>query len=182
MPKISSEIKEKIASLSKVELEKIVVRFASKDKAVVDYLLVNYFDKETGEIDLFEEAKRDLELLFRKSYKGISAEMKLANMVSACIKRINIFSKICKNKKLEADLLMYVLKFIFSLSTNLFGTCFTAFDYKVALLVKRLITLVEKKLHPDFKIEYADSINDYLRILHSTSNHNDFIYGLPQSI
>ncbi len=182
MTKISNEIKDKIVQLSKAELEKIVIRIASKDKAIVDYLLVNYFEKEIGEIDLFEETKIDLELLFRKSYKGFSEELQLANMVSACIKRINLFSKICKNKKLETDLLMYTLEFIFSFSTNLFGTCFTTYDYKVALLVKRVITLVETKLHQDFKIEYTATINNYLTTLHRTSNHIDFIYGLPPSI
>jgi len=57
-------------------------------------------------------------------------------MISACVKRINDFSNICKNKNLEADLLMYVLDEIFSYSPKLFGTCFTAFDYKTGLLLK----------------------------------------------
>ena len=182
MPKISAEIKNQIAALSKIELEEIVTKMAAKEKTVFDYLLVNYFEKETGENELFEKTKMDLDLLFRKSYKGFSEKLQLANMISACVKRINEFSKICKNKHLEADLLMYVLEIPFSLSTNMFGTCFTAYDYKVGLMVKRVITIVQTKLHPDYKIEYAEKINDYLTILHRTSNHIDFIYGLPKSI
>lgn len=73
---------------------------------------------------------------------------------------------------------MYVLEPVFMLPTNLLGSCFTACDYKVTLMLKRVITLVQTRLHPDYKIEYAEKINSYLTILHRTSNHID----LPQSI
>ena len=182
MPKISPEIRKQITTIPKTELEKIVIKLAGKDKAVFDYLLVNYLEKETGENELFEEAKTDLDLLFRKSYKGFSEQLQLANMLSACIQRINGFSKICKNKNLEADLVMYVLELICTPSAGLLGTCFTAYDYKVAQMVKRIITLIQTRLHPDYKIEYVAKINNYLAILHRNSNHLDFIYHLPASI
>jgi len=59
MPKISKEIKEQIRVLSKKELEDIVIKLAS-NKENYDFLLVNYLDKESGEQDLFEEAKADM--------------------------------------------------------------------------------------------------------------------------
>jgi len=182
MPKITPEIKLQIQSLSKHELEKLVLIAAGKDKNFHDYLLINYIDKEYGEKDLFEKVKADLDILFCKSYKGFSEELQLANMISACVKRINLFSKVCKKKNLEVDLLMYVLEIPFSLTTNMFGTCFTKYDYKVGLLVKRVITLIEKKLHPDYKIEYQEKVNQYLTILHRTSKHIDFIYNMPKYI
>lgn len=64
----------------------------------------------------------------------------------------------------------------------MFGTCFTQYDTKVAMIVKRLITIVTKKLHPDYKVEYEDKINEYLQILHRTSNHIDPVYHLPKAI
>lgn len=182
MPKISIEIKEKIQSLSKSDLEKIVVKFAGKDKSFHDYLLVNYLNKEDGEQDLFEEAKADLERLFVKRYKGFSEELQLANMLAACTKRINEFIKVSKNKNLEADLLLHVLNVPFSMSGNLFGTCFTAYDNKVANMLKRMINVVTNKLHPDYQIEYQDTINDYLNILHSRSGFLNTVYNLPKSI
>ena len=104
-------------------------------------------------------------------------------MLSACVKRINEFSKFCKKKKhLEADLIIYVLDVPFSYPAKFFGTCFTAFDYRTGLLVKRLTTLVEKKLHPDYKINYIERINFFLERLHSTSEHIDFIFVLPKKI
>ena len=111
MSKVAAIISSQICTLSKKELEKLVLKAATKDKAFHDYLLVNYFDKEYGEQDLFDQAKEDLEKLFQKNYKGFAEELQLAEMLGACAKRITAFSKNCKNKHLEADLLMWSLKF-----------------------------------------------------------------------
>jgi hypothetical protein len=182
MPKISPSITDQISTLSKKELEKLVLKAAAQDKTFHNYLLVNYFDREYAEQDLFDAAKEDLERLFRKSYKGFSQELQLANMLGACLKRINEFSKTCKNKHLEADLILHVLSIPFSLSSNSFTTCFTAYNYKVVLLLKRLISIVKLKLHEDYKIQYAPTINEYLAILHRTSSHLDYVYALTTSI
>jgi len=182
MPKLDGDFKNQIKLLSKAELEGIVIRFASRHKEIHDFLTVNYFDKRFGEEDLFIETRNDVELLFKKSYNGFSRQLQLANMIESCVKRINEFDKLCKKKNLCADLLMIVLDEVFSYSTNLFGTCFTKFDYKVALLLKRLITLVTIRLNPDYKMEYERKINHYLEVLHNTSNHMDLIYAMPEKI
>jgi hypothetical protein len=181
MAKISADFKEKIKTLSREELEKLVLKAASGNKGFHDYLLVTHFDKESGEKDLFNAAINDLNVLFQKSYKGFSPILQTANMLAACSKRINEFSKVCKNKNLEADLVMYVLEIPFA-NTNKFGTCFTAFDHKVAMLLRRLITLVTKKMHEDYVIDYKEKINNYLSILHRTSNFNEFVNAMPARI
>lgn len=182
MAKISSLIKEKIGTLSKKELEKLVIKAASKDKSLHDYLLVNHFDKEFGEQDLFEQAKDEIEILFRKNYKGFAEELQLANMLGACLKRIIMFSKVCKNKNLEADLIMLVLEIPFSLSSNMFCTCFTVYNYNVVLLLKRIIHLLNTKMHEDFKIQYQTKINVYLTTLHRTSEYLSYVSALPKNI
>jgi hypothetical protein len=182
MPRLSIKEKEQIKNLSHAELQQIVLKINAKEQSVYDFVLMNYLDNESGEEELFENTKADLDLLFCKNYKGYAEELKLANMLTACIKRINKFTIVSKNKVLEADLLVYILEVPFSLSTDLLGTCFTQYDTKVALIVKRLITLVTKKLHEDYRIEYVKKINSYLQILHRTSNHIDTIYCLPKTI
>ena len=181
MAKVSSEVKESIKTLSREELEKLVLKAASSDKFFYDYLIVNYVDKESGEQYLYDLATDDLNFLFYKGYKGYAEPLRMANMLSACIKRINEFAKVCKNKNLEADLILYVLEIPFG-ATGEFSTCFTAFDYKVGLLVQRLITLVTKKMHEDFLNDYKAKINEYLDRLHRTSNHLDFIHAMPAQI
>ncbi|MBV2195154.1 MAG: hypothetical protein KUL78_01425 [Flavobacterium sp.] len=182
MPRLNSEIKEQIKKLDYYDLKDIVLKLASKEKIVYDFVINNYLDKESGEKELFEITKSDLEIIFRKRYKGFSEQLQLANMLRACIKRINEFTKISKNKVLEADLLLHILEIPFSLTTNMFGTCFTQYDTKVAMILNRLINIVTKKLHEDYKIEYEDKINDYLQILHRTSSHIDTVYNLPKAI
>lgn len=182
MAKPASIISSGIGNLSKKELEKLVLKAASRDKSFHDYLLVNYFDKEFGEQDLFEQAKNDIDILITKRYKGFAEELQVAKMLSACLKRIVEFSKICKNKSLEADLILYVLYIPFSMSTNVFCTCFTAFNYKVVVLLKRLINIVQNKLHEDFMVEYRTVINQYLVILHRTCSYLDYVRVLPEKI
>src|SRR6056297_2235727 len=176
MPRLSTEIKEQIKNLSKDDLQQIVLKLASKEKVAYDYLWINYLNKENGEQELFEKTKTEIDLLTYKQYKGFSEQLRLANMLAACVKRINEFKKISNNKIMEADLLLFVLDEIpFSLPTDFFGTCFTKYDTKVAQIVKRLITLVTKKLDEEYRADYEDKINHYLKILHQTSNHLDMI-------
>ncbi len=103
MPKVLQSVSSQISTLPKKELEKLVLKAAQKDKSFHDYLMVNYFEKENGEQDLFDKAKADLNVLFTKRYKGYSEEQQTAGMLTACAKRIGEFSKICKNKNLEAE-------------------------------------------------------------------------------
>ncbi|MEO6233568.1 MAG: hypothetical protein ABJB11_19105 [Ferruginibacter sp.] len=182
MAKVADTISSQISNLPKQELEKLVLRAAKRDKEFHDFLLVNYFDKEYGEQDLFEQAKEDLEVFFRKKYKGYAEELQLAEMLKACSKRIVEFSKVCKNKHLECDLVMHVLEIPFSLPANMFQTCFTAYNYKVVSLLKRIVNLVEKKMHEDYKIQYRSKINNYLDVLHRTCSYLDYVNALPASV
>jgi|WetSurMetagenome_2_1015567.scaffolds.fasta_scaffold155722_2 hypothetical protein len=181
MPRLSSDIKQQIKELSIEELQEIVLKMAAKDSNFFDFLQVNYLDKEGGEQELFETTKLDLNYLFAKRYKGFSEQLRLANMLAACIKRINEFTKISKNKLLEADLLMFILEEAFGYPLNYFGTCFTAYDSKVGIIVQRLINVL-KKVHPDYLIEYQEKVNRYLGVLHRNSDYNDTIYKLPKAI
>ena len=182
MAKVADIILSQISNLSKKDLEKLLLKAAASDKGFHDYLLINYFDKDYGEQDLFVKAKEDLEILFRKNYKGFSEELRLAEMLKACSKRINAFSKLCKNREFEADLIMHVLEIPFSLPVNMFETCFTAFNYKVVLLLKRVMNLYGKKMHEDYQIQYRSKINSYLNILHSSCSYLDYVFALPKSV
>lgn len=117
MPEISNTSSSQIANLSKKELEKLVTKAAVKDKSFDDYLLVNYFEKEYGEQDLFETTKADLDNLFLKRYKGYSQEQQTAGLLAACSKRIAEFSKVCKNKNPEVD-----LNYVYS-PNSIFNVC-----------------------------------------------------------
>jgi len=174
-------LKEQLAQLSKKELAEMVLKLAGK-RYNYEFLLVNFLDKEGGEQTLFEEAKDDIEALCQKEYKGSTELKQLVKKLNACIKRINEFTIETKSKKLEADLVLYVLELQFQQPASIFGARVSGYDYKVGLLLKRLIALVTKKLHPDYQVDYQDKINEFLTKLHKTSNRINTIKDLPQNI
>jgi hypothetical protein len=182
MPKIEPEIKEAIVALSRKDLEKLVLKAVSMNKQFHDYLLINYVNTLIGEKELFEEAREDIEYIIIKGCKGYSEELRLANILAACNKRISEFSKVCKDKSLEMDLILHVLKIPFTNYPNSFQTCFTRFNQQVYLLVKKAITLLNTKIHEDYRPEYTPVLNQYLHFLHTHSNHLDYIYNLPQEV
>lgn len=176
-----TEIKEAVNELSKKELVDIVLKLASK-RHNYEFILINYLDKEGGERTLFEEAKEDIEKLYDKEYKGRSTQHRAVKKLTACTKRLAEFVLDTKDKKLEADLMLLLLEKQFSQPSTIFGARFSGYDYKVGLLLKRLINLLTKKLHPDYLIDYQEKINVYLTKLHKTSNHINTIFELPEQL
>jgi len=174
-------LKAQVNELSKKELVDIVLKLAGK-RYNYEYLLVNFLDKDGGEQTLFEEAKEGIDILFNKEYKGRTIQHQLAKRLNACTKRIGEFTVETKNKKLETDLVLYVLEMQFANPSKVFGARFSGYDYKVGLLLKRLINLVTKKLHPDYLIDYQDQLNEFLTKLHHTSDRINTIFDLPQAI
>jgi len=181
MPQNKAILKEQLAQLSKKELAEMVLKLASK-RYNYEFLLVNFLDKEGGEQTLFEEAKEDIDTLCQKEYKGSTELKQLVKKLNACVKRINEFTIETKSKKLEADLVLYVLENQFANPAKIFGARVSGYDYKVGLLLKKLIMLVTKKLHPDYMMDYQDKINEFLTKLHKTSDRIKTINELPQKI
>jgi len=181
MPRDKAFLKEQVNELSKKELVDIVLKLAGK-KYNYEYLLVNFLDKDGGEQTLYEEAKEDIDKLCQKEYKGRTIQHQLVKKLNACSKRISEFTIETKSKKMQADLLFYLLEIQFGNPPKVFGARFSGYDYKVGLILKRLINLVTKKLHPDYLIDYQDKINEFLIKLHHTSNRINTISELPQLI
>ncbi len=182
MAKVDPSIQFALANLKRNELEKLVLKAASKDKAFHDFLLVNYGDTESGETELFQQVIADLDIILAKRHNGFSDELKMANALQACNKRIDEFDKVCKNKKYELDLVMYLLQKVFHNSDLSFGTCFTNYDYRVALLLKKAVNLLTKKVHEDYKTDYTEELNHYLMKLKALANYFDFVEALPEKI
>ncbi|MDO9152266.1 MAG: hypothetical protein Q7U47_00885 [Paludibacter sp.] len=181
MPRDKTILKEQLSQLSKMELVDMLVKLSGK-RFNYEFLLVNFLDRDGGEQTLFEEAKEDIDKLCQKEYKGSTLQKQAVNKLNACVKRINEFTVETKSKKLEADLVLYVLILQFSNPVKVFGARVSGYDYKVGLLLKRLITLVTKKMHPDYLVDYQDVINEFLVKLHKTSNRIQTIKELPLSI
>jgi len=181
VPRNKTILKEQLSQLPKKELVDMLLKLSGK-RFNYEFLLVNYLDTTGGEQMLYEETVEDIDKLRQKEYKGSSIQKQAVNKLNAYIKRINEFTIETKNKKLEADLILYVLELQFSNPVKVFGARISGYDFKVGLLLKRLIVLVTKKLHPDYFVDYQDSINEFLDKLHKSSNRIQTIKELPKMI
>lgn len=181
MAKIDSETKELVNELSKKQLVEIVLKLASK-KNNYEFLLINYLDKENGEQTLYNMAIVDIEKLLNKEYNGRTFQHRAVKKLSASIKRIDNFVLNTNDKKLHANLMLFVLEHQLSQPSTVFGARFSGYDYKVGLLLKKVINLITKKMHSDYLLDYEDKINELLHKLHSTSNHIKTIAELPIKI
>lgn len=181
MPKLSADFKENVKHLSADNLYSIVINYAKKSKDFYDYINLNYLNDENAKREFFEETKKKALIALMSSSRG-NLYRQIASSVGKAIKHVNYYKELTKDKKGEADLLNIILKEVFDDYSQHLGTCFTVFDSKLASTVNRLINLVNKKLHEDYKIDYEDDINRYLGILHEKSNHLDFVYSMPEKI
>ena len=182
MPKVNKGDRELIKQLPQGELANIVIKLISKDKNAYDLVYISYLNQETGEKDVYENTLSNINACFYKSYTGRIQSQRDAKMLSACIRELNSFTKISKNKTMEADLIMVILKEAIIDRKDSFGSYFTAFDNKVAQILKILLTIITKKIHPDYLIDYQEDVNTYLKIFSKYSCHNSFTYELPKNI
>lgn len=181
MAKVGAEYKTVIKQMARAELELAILKLAEK-RDNFDYLLVNFLDTESGERELFDRAKASIDILYEKNYKGRSTQHKLAKMLVDCNKVVSRFSVNCKSKTLEVDLLLYLLQRPFTQHAKHLGSKNSTFDSKMALTIKKLIGVIEKKLHEDYKLDYEERMNSYLSILHQKSDHLLSVSKLPKSL
>ncbi len=159
-----SEIKKLISSIPETDYYNLLVKAATKDKSFCDFLMLTYSFKGFSEIDLFNEAKKDISSIVSKRYVGYYHIDKVASFIPLLTKRINEFAKISKNKKLEADLMLYALDL--AIDPYFFNDCFTQYENKLSSFAAKLIDLVFNDLHEDYFADYRDPINKLLEELH----------------
>jgi len=182
MPRLSKDFKKSISEIPVDELQKLVIQAASKSQEIYDWINIRYVDGEKAKKQLFKETKdKAFGAVYAYSHRGV-IQKSLAKAIGNALKHINYYVKVTNDFVGEAELLNSILQFVFERFADELGTCWTAFDSKLAVTTNRLYNLVAKKLHEDYRIEYLEYLNRYLKILHSESNHIDYIYNLPKSI
>lgn len=162
----TKEIKGLISSIPETDYYKLLVKAATKDKSFCDFLMLTYSFNGFSEIDIFNETKKDLSSIVSKRYVGYNNIDKVASFIPLLSKRINEFTKISKNKKLEADLMLYALDL--AIDPYFFNDCFTQYENKLSLFAAKLIDLVLNDLHEDYLADYRDPINKLLQELHTS--------------
>jgi hypothetical protein len=181
MPRLSTEFKQAIEKIPVSDLKKLVIEMARKNRELYDLLKHKFVEKNTEE-ELFEETKENVIAEIRwRSDRGI-IQKNLAKAISKAVKHINYFTRINKNKVLEAQLLLALLNEVFENFSDELGTCWTVYDSKLAITTNRLYNLVTKQLHEDYRIEYEEPLNRFLKILHTKCRGLDCVCRMPESL
>jgi hypothetical protein len=180
MPKITEEFKAAIKRLPVEDLQIAILKFARKDQTFYDFLNLQYINKNEAEEKLFEETISFTYLEIDMLGGRGAIQRRIKSAMDRCIKQINHYVKVSKNKKREADLLLFLLDLVTRQYSGELGTCLSTFDSKLALTTNRLYNLVTKKLHPDYFIEYEEKLNEFLQLLHKQSNHLDYVFDMPE--
>uniref|UniRef100_UPI00404B390A hypothetical protein n=1 Tax=Flavobacterium sp. TaxID=239 RepID=UPI00404B390A len=178
---LTKEFKQKISELPQQELAKLVIKIAVKDSVFSEYIKLTYFKDEIDENEVFEDYKSKIHGLILKRYKGYANEEKAAHFITASNKELMNFEKVSKNKELLVELILVVLDCAQNDFGARFGTCFTAYEYKFSLLLKKAIKIINNQMHEDMILEYKGIINSYLSQI-KTSKFLDYISALPSEI
>lgn len=180
MPRLTEEFKSAVQKLPVEDLQTAVISYARKDQTFFDFLNLQYLGNLEAAEALFEETMDFIrDTIFFPVGRGV-IQKQLKSSMDKCIKQINHYATVSKNKKNEADLLLFLVETVFHHYSDELGTCFTTFDSKLALTTNRLYNLITKKLHPDYFAEYEDQLNKFLQLLHRHSNHIDYVYNMPK--
>jgi len=176
--KMSPELKEILHDQSIKKLVSIIQKQANKDTAFLISLKMEFLDKEEIEEMLYEEYSQIIDSKLYDSTRYTRVYMHAYKTLMNAVKELNKFTKLCKNKKMEADLLALIMEYVFENYSDEFGTYYTQFDNKVAITFQRWYNVVTKKLHPDYHVEYFEDMEKYYNILKRKCDHIDRVYGL----
>ncbi len=180
MPRVSKDFKAAIERLTLQDLQKLVVELAKKNKEAYDYINLTYLPDEKSEEDLFREYEQKALAEFYRVYNRGIVQKNLAAAMTRAVRHINYFEKVTKNELRTAELLVSMLDEVYDDHTADLGSCWTAFDSKLATTTNRLYNLVTKKIHPDHHIQFRAPINKFLKILDTECRHLDYVYNMPK--
>jgi len=158
--------KELISSIPESDYYKLLVKAASKDKSFRDFLMLTYSFNGLSDIEYFNLAIEDLKLIGSKPPKAFLDPRPSIKFINSLVQRIDEFTKVCKNKKLEADLINYALNIAFD--TSFLNSFNKDYVYKFTSLFNRFVKLLNEKLHDDYLIEYKADIEKFYNKLKAT--------------
>lgn len=178
------DLRPYLESLSEQQKDKLLHQLLKKNKIMIEQLYFKHVSTPDELDTRYDHFVDMMKANLFTIYRSRSDELAVAKAIGEAKKVINEFTRVDKRPEKEAELLMIILKAVFDDQDNpaRFGTCWTKYDLTVAQTLKRLITIIKKKLHEDYLFDYKREIDRYLVRLKATSNFNDFVYELPKEL
>ncbi|RAK65980.1 hypothetical protein [Hymenobacter edaphi] len=179
MPAPSADFKRALRQLTDKEKEDLLLKAVRRDAELYD--LVRY--EILPDVDLRtvqdEHAERIAELLQKANGRVMSRA--LARALGKAAKEVARAKRITKDKRLEVELNMYVLRLVLDEYQSYFDGYFHLFYVATVRFVLRTAKLIPK-LHEDLWLEYQDEFNDVLRTLRAHDKHRQLRYPLPTEL
>ncbi|MBC8083564.1 MAG: hypothetical protein H7Z21_10165 [Hymenobacter sp.] len=181
MPVPSAEFKKALHRLSDKEKEALLLRAARRDAELYDTLSFELLPDMTLET-VFEQTSDRLHELFAVGATGRLLNRSLTKALQKATKEVARTRRVTKDKRLEIDLNLYILRLIFDNYTGQFESTYAGFYTATARLTARTAQLVATNLHEDLWLEYKADVDDFLGQLHGRSKSHSLRFVLPRKL
>ncbi|SFQ02462.1 hypothetical protein [Hymenobacter arizonensis] len=180
MPVPSPDFKKALKRLSEAEKEALLLRAVRRDAELYEtYRYELVADVTLAQIQ--EEAADRIHELFNLAVSGRLLNRSLVKALRASVQEAARARRITKNKQLEVDLLLYVLRQCTDNYSGQFDSVYDGFFNATARLAARLPALVLKHLHEDLWVEYKPELDELLEALHARSKSRHLKFELPRT-
>ncbi|MBJ6109763.1 hypothetical protein JAO73_12115 [Hymenobacter sp. BT523] len=180
MPVPSAEFKKALKRLSEAEKEALLLRAVRRDAELYETFRFELLaDVTLAQVQ--EETADRIHELFNVAVTGRLLNRSLVKAVRASVQEAARARRITKNKQLEIDLLLYILRQCIDNYSGQFDSVYDGFYNATARLAARVPALVLKSLHEDLWVEYKSDLDEILRDLHSRKKSHQLKFELPRT-
>ena len=179
MPVPSPDFKKALKRLAESEKEALLLRAVRRDAELYETFRFELLaDITLGQVQ--EETADRIHELFNVAVTGRLLNRSLVKAVRASVQEATRARRITKNKQLEIDLLVYILRQCMDNYSGQFDSVYDGFYNATARLAARVPVLVLKVLHEDLWVEYKSTLDDIFRELHGRKKSQNLKFELPR--
>jgi hypothetical protein len=181
MPVPSTDFKKALKRLSEAEKESLLLRAVRRDAELYETFRYELLHDVTLE-QVQEETADRIHEIFNLAVSGRLLNRSLVKAMRASVQEAARARRITKNKRLEIELLIYILRQAIDNYSGQFDSVYDGFYNATARLAARVPALVLKSLHEDLWVEYKSEIDDILAELHRRSKSRSLKFELPREL
>jgi len=179
MPVPSPDFKKALKRLSESEKETLLLRAVRRDAELYEtYRYELLADVTLAQMQ--EETADRIHELFNLAVSGRLLNRSLVKALRASVQEAARTRRITKNKQLETDLLVYILRQCIDNYSGQFDSVYDGFYNATARLAARVPALVLKSLHEDLWVEYKTDMDGILQELHGRKKSHNLKFELPR--
>ncbi|GAA4369963.1 hypothetical protein GCM10023185_44080 [Hymenobacter saemangeumensis] len=181
MPVPSPDFKKAIKRLPEAEKETLLLRAVRRDAELYETFRYELLADVTLE-QVQEETADRIHEIFNLAVSGRLLNRSLVKATRAAVQEAARARRITKSKRLEIDLLLYILHQAIDNYSGQFDSVYDGFYNATARLAARIPALILKSLHEDLWLEYKGEVDEVLQELHRRSKSRNLKFELPREL